>query len=149
MKRSVKNFVLSLPGPDSYCDCKKLCSRVEIEHVCPKSILKFRLPKENYIKAINDPHNLYRCCSFLNCSKGSSIIVNQQSFKNFSGVLSRAFLYMNFQYKLKFDSKLVYKWIQMSEIFPPEEFEFLRSSLVTNKTGEINTFIEKFKYKND
>ena len=146
MKRKVlREFILSLPGTNSYCECENPCSNIEVEHVIPKKELKDRIDKKLYLKAVNDPHNLFRCCSYLNRQKGCQVLgstLESDIDFQYYGMLSRSCLYMDHMYNLKFNPLLIHKWVNFSTLFPPFNFERERNKLIYEKTGKINIFID-------
>ena len=139
MRTQIRKFVLSLPGPKSYCDCENLCSKVELEHVLPKFIIK----KQGVTSktALNDPHNLYSCCSYINRNKGCKVVGVDYDCAEFNGILSRSCLYMNQQYNLKVDKNWIRTWKNFALYYPPHEFEYERNEIIYQQTGIVNPFL--------
>ena len=136
-----RNFILNLPGFNSYCNCDKLCSAIQIEHVMPRRVLK---KSKQFSIADKDPHNLYRCCHVLNREKGSLVLGQGYHGNEFGGMLARSCLYMNYKYDLKFHFKTVTTWNNLSLFYPPFEFEYRRSEIIKEKIGNANIFIDEF-----
>ena len=147
MRQSLKKFILSLPGPKSYCHCESVCSNIEIEHVLPKSILKKTLIRKTFKEANRDPHNLYTCCSKLNRDKALLLGQNYVAY-DFSGMLGRSCLYMNYAYGLNIKDRIVNTWNNFSLLYPPLPFEYERAKIIYLKTGKRNTFIDMYKTDN-
>lgn len=143
MRKTTRDFVLSLKGPKClYCNCFPLCSKVEIDHIVPVSFLR----NVSSNKCLDDPHNLYPCCSFLNQRKGSSLIVIDNHFigNEISGVVARTYMYMQWKYNIFFPHKMLSHLRSMSLLHKPFEFEKERSIEIRNKYNLVNPFIEKY-----
>ena len=147
MKNSVRKFIKSLPGPKSYCDCNKLCSSLEIEHVVPIYLLNKNKKNnyKNYKKSINDPHNLYVCCREINRKKGTRLVGKEFYPDKYEGMLARSSLYMNWKYDLSIDALTLDCWEIMDWCCGPKKFEHDRNKIIQNKTGDINPFISNHK----
>jgi hypothetical protein len=146
MKKNIKKFVLELPGPNSsYCRCRNACSKLEIDHVMPKKILRQKIKNKRLIEAFNDPHNLYKCCLIKNRRKSCSILTFENSNNVSDGLMARSLLYMNDKYSLKFNLKTVSVWEKISIKCPPEYFEIERSSIIQTKFKISNSFIKSFR----
>ena len=145
MNKSVRKFVLDLKGPVStYCNCKNPCSRLEIDHVIPIWFLK-RNVKRKYLKsAINDPHNLYRCCRKLNGEKGGIMLDAKYKTDERTGLMSRSYLYMTWRYDLTFYNEYLNDLNTMSFIHQPEKFEIKRNLKIAENTGLENPFITHY-----
>jgi len=142
MNKGIKTFVLELPGPpSSYCNCKIICSSLEIDHAMPKKILKEIKNRNKRLEALNDPNNLYRCCLSKNRKKSDSILNEKNPGNPFNGIISRSLLYMNHEYSLNFNSKFVSLWKGYSLMFPPYEFEKKRNLEIGSYYGKFNPFI--------
>lgn len=140
-----RKFILELPGIASYCNCEKLCSKLEIEHVYPKILLKKKLDRKLFLIANSDPHNLFSCCSYLNKQKGYSLLGKNYDAGIFNGMLARSCLYMNFSYNLKTEKEIVTIWNNYSLLYPPFSFEYERSEIIGKYTGKVNPFIVNYK----
>lgn len=140
----MRRFILQLPGVSSYCNCSKLCSALELEHAYPKSLLKRKLNRSDFLKANKDPHNLHKCCSKMNRLKANHLL-GKAYFHEFSGIIARSCLYMNETYSLKTESKLVKKWNNLSLIYPPLQDELERSKIIEEEIGIVNYYIEKYR----
>lgn len=138
----MRNFILSLPSLNSYCNCLKLCTKVEIEHVYPKSLLRAKLTSERFSVANRDPHNLFPCCSYLNRKKADSLLGKNYDAGDVNGILARACLYMDDSYELQTERALVQKWKEFSELYPPYEFEYTRNAIIKRYNGSWNKFID-------
>jgi endonuclease I len=142
-KKGLKPFIKNLPGPHSYCKCDKLCSRLEVEHVIPKMILKtgfdFNVSKK-------DPHNLYKCCSRINRDKGHKLFGKDFVLDNsyHKGALSRSCLYMYETYKLPIDKKVVSIWRHLHKEYPPHPFEIQRDILIQKFCNTRNYFLDDY-----
>ncbi|ARF09882.1 endonuclease I [Indivirus ILV1] len=139
---NLRNFITLLPGPQSYCKCKTLCSPLTVEHVIPKSFIKnCKLP----MGYANDLHNIYPCCSKMNSHKGSMIFGKDFLFSynisDHTGALSRACLYMHEKYDLPFDRNTLSIWKELDRMYHPQEFEITRNDIIYKKTGFDNHFI--------
>ena len=149
----MRKFVLNLPGPlSSYCRCKYPCSPIEIDHVMPKKLLKLKIKNsEELSKAMNDPNNLYSCCSKKNRKKGHLILNEKNPGDEFNGLKARSSLYMNYKYSLNFNSKLISIWKTYSYNFPPYEFEKKRAELISEKfdTNHFIVFFPKTRFYKD
>lgn len=148
MKTTTRKFVLSLPGPKSaYCKCDKICSTTHIDHVMPKYELRRRIKNENLLlMALNDPHNLYACCSLQNLSKGKKLLTSKHTGNEYSGIISRAYLYMNYVYNLEFDEYEIGTWKSMNMLHEPAPFERYRAKLITVYTGRKNFYIDDYPF---
>lgn len=146
MQESAKKFVLRLPGPkSSYCSCERLCSGVNVDHVVPKKELKNRIKHtKRYHSAVNDPHNLYRCCVLINREKGCDLLEEKHSGNEFAGLMARAYLYMNSEYQLGFSETQLEIWKGMSVLHEPFPFERKRSLLIAAYSGNNNPFIDYY-----
>jgi len=148
MKKSVREFVLRrLPGPDSYCSCDYHCTKIVIDHVIPKKIIKEQISnKKVYNKAINDPHNLYRCCESINREKGYSLFGKNfydKKDKSLFSYLARPGLYMQWKYNLNFDKETVNFWKDCDMFRGPMDFEIERSNLIFEKYQLQNPYTLK------
>ena len=133
MNKNIRGFVLQLPGPKSYCNCIDYCSKLEVDHVIPKKILKEQLNGKILKKSLNDKHNLYSCCQKLNRIKGMKIFGKDFILTNSSnGKLARSSLYMHWKYNLKIDIYILNNWDKYNELFPPDKYEYKRSKLIKN-----------------
>ena len=165
--KSVKNFVKILPGPLSYCNCKKACSRIEVDHVIPiyeirKQILDNKnIPRDEnldmniinsnilkkYTNAIKNPHNMYRCCSKINRLKDSSLFGKdfyKNKDKSLYSYLARSCLYMGWKYNLDFDEELIDFWKTCTLFKSPWNFERERSAMIFKNYKLENPYIDKF-----
>lgn len=140
--KNLRNFILVLPGPQSYCKCEKLCSPLTIEHVVPKSFIK---NSNLSVKVANDLHNIYPCCSKMNSDKGSMLFGKDFLFgdniSDHTGALSRACLYMHDKYNLQIDRTTLSIWKGLDEMYYPQEFEIIRNDMIYRKTGNNNNFL--------
>lgn len=139
---SSRRFILSLPGPVSYCSCDSLCSQLTLEHVLPKSFIKTRTCQNQFKLANRDPHNLFSCCQLLNSEKSNHILGVSYDAEEHSGRLARACLHMNEHYRLATNPDWVQIWKNFSLLYPPDSAEYLRNELITEKTGIKNRFID-------
>ena len=145
MKHKFKGIVRNLPGPQSYCKCDKLCSKLEVEHVIPKEILK-KHPQFN--QSFIDLNNLYTCCKRMNRQKGTDLfgkhfmLDNEKSFH--TGALARACLHMNEVYSLKIDKKIVAIWKELHQNHAPHDFEFERDEIIYEITQRGNIYLEDY-----
>lgn len=142
MKKGLRNFILNLPGPpSSYCTCNKLCSDVEIDHVVPQKFLKENINKK-LENALNDPHNLYRCCSHKNREKGHSLLnKKKEAGDDFSGLLARSYLYMIWKYNIEISKEILTEIKTMNNLHSPFIFERNREAEIKYYTGQGNPFI--------
>lgn len=138
----MRSFVLQLPGPASYCECTQLCSRLTVEHVLPKSLLKRKLPATKFHQANQDPHNLFSCCQKLNQAKSNLLLGVNYDIGEHNGRLARACLHMNDFYKLALDEKILLRWRNFSLLYPPDIQEHLRNALINDKMGINNEYID-------
>ena len=141
-KIRLRSFILSLPGPLSYCDCQTPCSRLELEHVLPKSVLKRSLSGKTFQQANKNPHNLLTCCRPLNQEKSNLVLAINYDSESHNGRLARACLYMNDFYQIGFDTEIVTRWKNFSLLYPADREEYLRNSLIYDKTGLNNKYID-------
>lgn len=145
MKKSIKNFIFSLPGPQSYCKCDKLCSMHTVDHVIPKAYIKKTYKKVD--RYANDLHNLYPCCKKLNFEKGSNIFGKDFLFgidqSYHTGPLSRACLYMYDVYELPVEGKIVALWRELDKVHKPQEFEIIRNDMIYERIGVDNHHLIK------
>lgn len=144
MKKSVKKIVKALPGPFSYCRCKSPCSPQEVDHILPVRVLREKLSGDKYKLALNDPHNLHNCCSKLNRTKSDLVFGEKTIGDCFSGILSRACLYMNYTYKLDMGPELIDTWKWKSLLNKPYSFEYERDFIIFKHTKNRNRFIYGF-----
>lgn len=144
MRKSLRKFILELPGANSYCECQFPCSKIEIEHVYPKSLLKAKLDKKLFAKANQNPHNLYKCCSYLNRKKSSLLLGEPYVRDEFNGMLARACLYMDYTYNLNNTDRTISTWTNYSLLYPPFPFEYERSKKIYEYTGSSNIFIDLY-----
>jgi len=144
MRKSVKDLVKSLPGPKSYCNCKKLCSPQTVDHILPKRILKSKLWGKDFKEAINDPHNLISCCRKLNQSKADKILGESPIDGKFDGFISRSYLYMNHAYNLGIDVDLVNQWKWFSLLNKPLPFEFDRDFAIASEIRGRNPYVQYY-----
>ena len=144
MKKNIRNFVLNLPGLNSYCNCEFPCSPIEIEHALPKSLLKKQLNTKTFKIANTDAHNLFRCCSQLNREKSNNLLGENYFPDEYSGMLARACLHMTFTYNMKFDEKLIRRWKNYSIMYRPEQFEYERARIIYLETRKLNYFITRY-----
>ena len=140
-KETMKRFIRNLPGVSSYCDCLTICSSIEVEHAYPRSLLKRKLCRSDYLIANKDMHNLHKCCSILNRMKYNYLLGDNYIADEFSGIIARSCLYMDDEYKLQTSSTLVNAWYNFSLLYPPLENELARVKLIEEKTGKINRFV--------
>ena len=143
MTKRLRQFILQLPGVNSYCDCETLCSQIEVEHVMPRKILMQRLDLKEFKIANRDPHNLYKCCHMLNSEKGSLVLDKYLGYE-FGGMLARSCLYMDSRYLLNFEPELIKTWNNLSSFYPPFHFEYSRSKIIAEYTGNVNPFIDDY-----
>lgn len=143
-----KNFVKSLPGPKSYCKCAKLCSPAEIDHVLPQSLIKETISDKKLLKrALNDAHNRYTCCRMLNQKKSNKILGVNWFAKSHNSHLARSALYMKDKYNLKLPDELSSIWINMSMDLEPWDFEQERNSMILEKQGNVNLYVDNYPKK--
>lgn len=142
----MRKFVATLDGPPcTYCSCSKLCSKSTVDHVVPVSYLQTRIGSRAVRqRAINDPHNLYRCCSKLNGEKGARLLSEADNENPHSGLMARSYMYMNWRYQLDLDEYLLSTIKSLSLYQGPTMFERHRARLVYHYTGQSNPFIEYF-----
>lgn len=147
MTKRLKNFIISLPGPQSYCKCKTLCSPLEVEHVIPSSLLKRQLTKSVFKRAKKDYHNLYTCCSAMNLQKGSMLFGKDFVFDNLksyhTGPLARACLHMTDTYRLNVDPITYTTWKVLDENHYPHDFEYERNELIIERGGDPQLYLDK------
>ena len=147
MKRSVKKIVRNLPGFQSYCECVKPCSGVEIDHVVPKSLLKKKSKKFN--QANNDMHNLFRCCHKINNPKGSKLIGSTYTTDSplHDSYLARSALYMGDRYDL-FTGHIYLPYINRLKYIAlscnPFDFEYDRNIEIESIQGCDNKFVTDY-----
>jgi len=147
MKNNTKHLIKNLPGPKSYCNCNKLCSPLELEHVMPEKVLIQKLQGNLLNKAFNDPHNIYNCCRKINRKKSYLIPIIQFKVHYFNGILSRSCLYMNDTYNLGFDMETINRWKVSSLLYEPSDSEIERSYLISTKTiYAANNYIRDYPY---
>jgi len=140
-----RNLILNLRGPQStYCNCNKLCSSLEIDHVLPAWYIRQNVDKKSLKSSLLDPHNLYRCCSSINRKKGASLLDVNSTGQEISGLMSRSYLYMNWKYDIYFDEEILFYLKTMSIINKPFPFEIERSQKIYEKTGKKNPFIQHY-----
>jgi hypothetical protein len=146
MKKATQDFVIALPGPVStYCNCNKACSNIVLDYVVPKRFLYSRISLKNELDyALNDPHNIYRCCLRSQERKGNSILTDKYAGDENTGLMSRSYLYMNERYRLKFNSLSVSKWKELSMMHSPHRFERQRSLKIAAYTGFSNAYIDLY-----
>lgn len=146
MKKSLRNFILNLSGPpSSYCTCNKLCSPIEIDHVVPQKFLKQKITdKKKLSDALNDPHNLYRCCSYKNRKKGHNLLTQNYPGDEFSGLLARSYLYMIWRYSISTDKNLFSTAESMNTLHSPFTFERKRMEEIRFYNGQTNPFIKYY-----
>lgn len=146
MKSSVRKLVHKLPGPLSYCGCMKVCDgqALQMDHVLPKKFLNERLRNREFKKAINDPHNIYRCCGKLNRKKSFKILGVDFSSTHNNGFLARACLYMNSRYELGVGKDLMETWKWMSLLDHPHKFEYGRNKEIFEFCKDNNQYISDF-----
>ncbi len=144
MKKSIKNIVSNLSGPTSYCKCIKLCSPATIDHILPQRLLKSRLNNKELKEAINDPHNLFRCCQKINLNKSDKILGEKIVNYVYDGFMSRAYLYMNMKYNLQLDNTLINNWKHISLSNEPNPFEYERDLTLLEITKTSNPYINEF-----
>lgn len=151
MKKVTQDFVIALPGPVStYCNCNKACSNIVLDYVVPKKFLYSGISLENkngkneLDYALNDPHNIYRCCLKSQQRKGNSILTDKYAGDENTGLMARSYLYMNERYRLKFSSLLVSKWKELSVMHSPHRFERQRSLKIAACTGFSNSYIDLY-----
>ena len=143
MKKNVKLFIQSLPGPQSYCKCEKLCSPLEIEHVVPNALLR---KHDNFGMSTSDPNNLYTCCKKMNRQKNTKlfgkdfVLDNEMSYH--TGPLARACLHMLDAYELNIPRETVALWEILDQNHIPQDFEYERDDLIIEKTGRGNMYLE-------
>lgn len=144
MSKNHRLIIKKLPGPISYCDCKKLCSRVEIDHVIPKSLLK-RKTSRRFSSANRNMHNLHRCCHKVNNPKSAALIgLNYTTgLLIHDSYLARIALYMDEKYDL-LDYKHIVKLKEISLTHKPFDYEIERNRIVTDIQGDNNDFITDF-----
>ena len=138
----MRSFVLQLPGPVSYCECNQICSRLTVEHVLPKSLLKRNLSKSKFHQANQDPHNLFSCCQKLNQAKSNLVLGINYDIGEHNGRLARACLHMNDFHKLALDEEMLFRWRNFSLLYPPDSQEYLRNALIKDKFGINNKYID-------
>jgi endonuclease I len=144
MKKGLRNLVLNLPGPpSSYCTCDKLCSSIQIDHVVPQKFLKEKINK-NLKNALNDPHNLYRCCSNKNKQKGHSLLNKKEAGNDFSGLLARSYLYMIWKYDIEVSKEFLTEIKTMNNLHSPFVFERNREAEIRSHTNQGNPFINRY-----
>lgn len=147
MKQSTRKIVRSLPGPFSYCNCINPCTNLEVEHVIPKSLLVRQIKhRKSQIISINDPNNLYMCCSKINKIKysylfGKDFFLSKNNKAN--GRLARSSLYMKWKYKLYIDEKTLNFWENQNILFPTEDFEIKRTRIIKTFNPVIESYNEK------
>ena len=144
MKRGIKKIVRQLPGFTSYCECVKLCSNMEVEHVVPKSFLKKVLINGKFNQANNDMHNLFRCCSRINSQKGAGLLGVDWDAGSHNSYLARSALYMDWKYGLEIPDYLLMEWKLMALEIEPLEFEYERNNIISSHQGNDNVFITEF-----
>lgn len=143
MRKFTRKFILSLPGPpSSYCTCNKLCSPIEIDHVVPQKYLKENITDRKKLNdALNDPYNIYRCCANKNRKKGHTILTNDIAGDEFSGLMSRSYLYMKWRYKMKISKNLLSTIKCMDRLHSPFTYEKKRSDKIKEYNDQINPFV--------
>ena len=143
MRKNTRSFILTLTGPpSSYCTCNKLCSDLEIDHVVPQKFLKEKIyNRKNLISAINDPHNIYRCCSIENRKKGHSLLKDEFAGNEFSGLKARSYLYMIWKYNMKIEKPFIESLNTMNRLHSPFKYEKKRSLEILSNNGQRNPFI--------
>jgi len=146
MKKFLRNLVLNVDGPTcTYCNCIKPCSNLEMDHVLPAWYLKQELKGGKILFAgLNDPHNIYRCCSDLNRKKGPFMLDVKFTGNEITGLMARSYLYMNWKYNILFDEDTLKFLNTMTIINPPFKFEYERSRQIREVTGKKNIFVEDY-----
>ena len=145
MNKSIRSFVLKLPGPKSYCNCKVYCSKLEVDHVIPQKLLKTQLNGKILKKSLKDKHNLYSCCQKMNRRKGMKIFGDDFILTNkFNGRLARSSLYMKWKYNLVIDYHIIQNWENYSQMFPPDKYEYKRSKLIKTYNPVLESYSDKF-----
>ena len=143
MRKFTRNFILKLSGPpSSYCTCNKPCSDIEMDHVVPQKYLRENISDRKKLNdALNDPYNIYRCCSIKNRKKGHKLLSNDIAGDEFAGLMSRSYLYMNWRYKMKINKDLLATLKCMDRLHSPFTYEKKRSEEIKEYNGQTNPFI--------
>ena len=99
---------------------------------------------------MNNPHNLFTCCSKINRQKGAElfgkdfILDNQKT--DHQGALARASLYMYDTFDLSIDGKTVALWKILDKIYEPLEFEYERNEMIFDYNGTFNHYLHDFEF---
>jgi hypothetical protein len=153
LRPSIKKAVHSFPGNISYCSCSIICTNPNIDHVIPISFLRKNINSTNIKTAVNDMHNLYKCCEIENRLKGCGILGQTYitSDKTIDSYLSRSALYMDWKYGIlsknpgsNKSEKLLSKWKLMALEIKPFFFERERNEIIKDIQGNDNPFISKY-----
>ena len=138
----MRKFLLNLKGPTSiYCNCSKPCSRFEIDHVMPISYLRKQTEDK---KALYDPHNLYRCCGFMNTKKGAFILDVKSIGQEISGLMARSYLYMHWKHGIILPHGSISYLLSMSLLHKPFDFEKERGEKIHTFYGLENPFVSRY-----
>jgi len=150
LRSSVRKLVNTLPGNISYCSCNIICSNSNVEHVIPISFLRKNINNTNIKTAVNDMHNLHKCCETANTLKGCGILgqTYKTSDQNIDSYLARSALYMDWKYKILSNNnttdKLLSTWKLMALETKPFPFEHERNEIIKDVQGNDNPFISKY-----
>jgi endonuclease I len=95
-------------------------------------------------RAQMDVHNLQRCCAKGNRLKGTRMLSVRDMDGEFSGIVARTYLYMNWRYQLGVDQCTLSTWKSLSLYVHPSLYERQRARSIAHYTGQANWFVDLF-----
>jgi endonuclease I len=167
---SIRHLVINSCNLPLYTINSKHINDLTLEHVFPKCYMS----KKSY----NDMHNIFSCNNRINNYRSNYKFIdikNSDYYNNIKdfiridntdnyyspklklfipeneskGIISRAIMYISYEYKYKYDKIIDYNnLINWCIDYPPEKHEIFHNNLIAKKQFKRNKFIDLYHKKN-